>query len=295
MVVVVGIVAALGGAILLLGPVQRALEAAGLRWDVASTFRRLWLVLTLIAFGLALRPWRDVPRGAWGLWGASARPLDAARGVAIAGLLLGVLLGAEALAGWFAWDAEKGPAKWASRWPGLVAGAAVVAVVEEAFFRGWLLDRCLARWRPLGAAIVSAVVYSVPHVFKPSAAPRDLAATPAGALEALRSWAEHAIDPVESLPRLAGLFLLGVALAGARLRTRSLWLGIGVHGGALFLILATSALTERTHERNWAGSKWLYDGPPGWALLLGLALLLWPRTLAPGTPSPPSVAGPPSA
>jgi membrane protease YdiL (CAAX protease family) len=278
---------ALAAAVLLAGPVTLALRGMGVAAETGAVVRRALLVAVLAVLLVGLRPWRDRPPGTWGLHGGAARPLDAALGVVLAFVLLGALVAGEGAAGWFRWDEAKGASKLSGRWPALLATAAVVAVAEELFFRGWLLGRFRRRLGPFAAAAATSALFALPHLFKETAAPRGLSADPAGAWAALSAWASSAIDLSVSAGRMAGMFLLGLALAAAFLRTRSLWLGIGLHGGAVFFVQALSALTERSPERNWAGSKWLYDGPPGWAAIAALAFLLWPRPRAAAATVPP--------
>lgn len=281
------LVGAVAAAIVVAGPVTLAVRGLGVPdAEAGSVFRRTLLVAVLVVIVAGLRPWRDRPPGTWGLHGPTARPRDLPVGLGIAFLLLCVLLAGQWAAGWFAWDAAKGTAKLLSRLPALLLTAALVALAEEVFFRGWLLERFRRRLRPLAAASATAALFALPHLFKETTAPRGLSADPAGAWAAIGAWASAAVDLSVSLPRMVGMFLLGLALAAAFLRTRSLWLGIGLHGGAVFFVQALSALTNRTPERNWAGSKWLYDGPPGWAAIGMLAVLLWPRRASSAVPTP---------
>lgn len=108
--------------------------------------------------------------------------------------------------------------------------AAVVSVVEEFLFRGVLLGltvRIFGRW---SAAVAVSLVFAVVHFLKPSSQ----------ATETVEWWTGFAQIPsvVTSLPPplvlgfgLASLFLVGMILAMAALRTGSLWLPIGLHAG----------------------------------------------------------------
>ena len=267
----------LPAAVLLAPPVHRALEAAGLRLDFPQTLRRLLMIAGLGALLLAFRPWRDVPADRWGLRGPHARlslvPLGAVLSIA---LLLALVL-AEAATGRFAWDAERGVAKFWKRLPGNLAGFAVLAVLEEAVFRGWMLTRLRRRLPLVAAAAAGAAIFGVLHAFRGTAAPSDLPPTLAGAAEALLAWGRNLVDVADFLPRFVGLLLLATLLSAAYLRARSLYLPIGMHFGAVLFINQCSALTTRTPERDWMGSKWLYDGPPGWIAMALAAAALWPR------------------
>jgi membrane protease YdiL (CAAX protease family) len=287
---VLALAAAIGAAVVLSGPVTLALRGAGVDVEMGAVFRRVLLVAVLGVLVVGLHPWKDRPPGTWGLHGPAARPAHAALGVGIAFVLLGTIAAGQWAAGWFSWDAAKGAQKFASRAAGLVAAAVLISVAEEVFFRGWLFARLRARLRPLAAAAATSALFALPHLFKETNAPKGLSADPAGAWATLSAWASAAVDLRVAAPKMLGMFLFGLALSAAFVRTRSLWLGIGLHGGAVFFVQALSALTERSPERNWAGSKWLYDGPPGWIAIALTAALLWPRGRRPVAGDAPAVA-----
>lgn len=279
---------AVGASVLLAGPLTLALRALGMDAEMGAVFRRTLLVAVLAVLVVGLHPWKDCPPGKWGLHGPGARPRDAFLGLALAFALLGALTAFEALAGWITWDHGRGWQKFGERLPVMLGGAAMIAVLEEFFFRGWMLARFHRRLAPFAAALATAALFALPHLLKETNAPKGLSADPAGALAALDAWARSAIDLPVTLPKMFGMLLFGLALAACLYRTRSLWLGIGLHAGAVFYVQSLSALTERSPERNWAGSKWLYDGPPGWVLIALLAFLLWPRHgAAPAVEDPP--------
>ena len=75
-------------------------------------------------------------------------------------------------------------------------------------------------------------------------------------------------------------------LTAAVVRWKTLWFGIGLHAAAVTWLPLHSGMTQRRVDRDWLGSKWLYDGVPGWTVLALLAFLLWPRR-APAGPSAP--------
>ena len=285
---VVALAAAVGLSILLAGPVTLAIRGLGIdaNAEMGHTFRRVLLVAVLGVVLVGLHPWRDRPPGLWGLYGGAAKPLQALTGIGLAFGLLTLLAAWQAIPGWITWDREHGASKFASRWPAAIARGVILGVGEEVFFRGWLLARLRRKFAPLAAAAFAAACFAIPHLFKASASPKGLSADPAGALQALDSWFGNALD-FSAAPMMVGVFVFGMLLAAAFYRTKSLWLGIGIHGGAIFYFDAMSALTERSPERNWAGSKWIYDGVPAYVVMAAVAYALWPR--APKSPagSPP--------
>ena len=116
-----------------------------------------------------------------------------------------------------------------------VAGTAcAVSVVEEFLFRCVFLGLCLMAMGRVAAVSVSAVFFAVVHFLKTSKQP----------LEAPVTW----LSGFEQLPLLfssappwpllgwafLSLVLAGILLAAGTLRTRSLFLAIGLHAGWIF-------------------------------------------------------------
>ncbi len=111
-----------------------------------------------------------------------------------------------------------------------IAGTiAVVPVLEEVMFRGILLGlsvRYLGRWS--GVALVSAI-FAVVHFIRQRG---EIAEVHWGSgFLLLGSIFPPAADLTVTLAGAANLFVIGVILALATLRTRSLWLPIGLHAG----------------------------------------------------------------
>jgi uncharacterized protein len=153
--------------------------------------------------------------------------------------------------------------------------AAVVPFIEEILFRGLFLGVLLRGNRPLTAALLSSGIFSIVHFLK---AP-DQTTTAVGWTSGFISLA-HSFDqftkPMLVLAGFTTLFLIGVILAHARLRTRSLWLPIGLHAGWIF---ASGAFNKIAHREivvlPWLGKSLLLGIVPlcvclmSWVLLLG--------------------------
>lgn len=143
---------------------------------------------------------------------------------------------------------------------GFLPAAALVALLEELVFRGFLLQQLLAcsRWV---AVILSSALYSVIH----------LKTTTMG----LGTWLE-----------LGGLFLLGVILSLAYLRTNQLYLSIGLHAVLAYGARVNKLLIQFTDPSlAWfTGTSRLVNGVVGWLVLLGIGgvILRWARPTAPG-------------
>ena len=283
--VVLAIAATIGLA-LVVGPlVHGGLVAVGIDRPYTKIFRYVTAVL-LVALGLiALRPWRDVPPDLYGLRGPRSRPALVLAGAATALAVLVAIALFDAAAGHLSWD-PRAKTKVAERWVEAVGRGIVVGLIEEVAFRGWGFTRLSRRFPVGGAAALVALVFAGIHGFRESRAPKGLAPSIESGLEILGSWGANVVDLHRFGPSFVGLFLLSLALTAAFLRFRTLWFGVGLHGAAVAWLPLHSAATQRDIERDWSGSKWLYDGAPGWVALGLLAWILWPRgrTASPTAP-----------
>lgn len=141
--------------------------------------------------------------------------------------------------------------------------AAVVPFIEETFFRGLFMGFLVRSNRPIAAILLSAGFYSIVHFLK---AP-DQTSPSVGWTSGLASLA-HSFDqftnPTLVLAGFTTLFVIGVILSCARLRTRSLWLPIGLHAGWIF----GNGLFNKIAHREFSALPWL-----GKSLLIGIVPL----------------------
>lgn len=116
----------------------------------------------------------------------------------------------------------------------ILGTAGAVAVLEEFLFRGVLLGLCLRSMRPAAAVLVSSLVFAIVHFMRVAKA----AAEPAvGWLSGFQQLPQ-VFSSAPPWPLLGwgflSLMLAGILLAVATLRTRSLFLAIGLHAGWIF-------------------------------------------------------------
>lgn len=208
-------------------------------------------------------------------------------------LLIGFLAAAVSLLllGWFyvtqGWYDSRDPGKaiFEVALSALGTGLAV-GFLEEFVFRG-ALQAVLARvLKPRVLFLVIAVFFAVIHFFN---APRHLEipeVTAGTGFWFVGRIFEHFFsqfaDPVFLAAEFAVLFAIGLVLGYTRMKTGSLWLGIGLHAGWVFGVKLLSSLTTRAFERE-EMMPWLGDSLRVGAvsclvvLLTGLALWLWLR------------------
>ena len=124
----------------------------------------------------------------------------------------------------------------------IVAIVVIAPVVEEIFFRGFLMHRWAARWSTTTGVVLSSAVFAVMHV------------------------------------ELIGHFIFGVAMCALYVRTRSLWVPIAAHAvnNAFALTFAFPDALGGAPPAPTTVAEFRSEWPVGAiALLLGAAGLAW--------------------
>jgi membrane protease YdiL (CAAX protease family) len=145
----------------------------------------------------------------------------------------------------------------------VIVTAIVVPLIEEMFFRGLLLGIFLRHTRPLTAALITSAFFAIVHFLKAPEQTNRRVDWASGFVSMAHSFDQFAA-PMLVLAGWSTLFIIGVILAYARLRTRSLWLPIGLHAGWIF----ASGIYNRIAHREVTALPWL-----GKNLLVGLVPL----------------------
>ena len=151
-------------------------------------------------------------------------------------------------------------------WPGVakvVAAAAVVPLIEEAFFRGLVLGALLKSGRRRMSIFATSALYSIVHFLKAPAHTSPTVSWLSGFNSIAHAFVQFA-DPILIAAGFTTLFLIGWILAEARLDTKSLWLPIGLHSGWIF----ASGIFNKITARQFSALPWL-----GKNLLVGIVPL----------------------
>lgn len=128
----------------------------------------------------------------------------------------------------------------------LIAGFGA-AVMEEVFFRGLLTGVLLRKGRPLAVMIFVTIFFAIVHFLKPPEGlriPNETVDWQSG-FHLTGIILRHMLEPQFLLAEFATLFAVGWVLMVARMKTKSLWLSIGLHGGWVFGLKLFSACTRR--------------------------------------------------
>lgn len=166
---------------------------------------------------------------------------------------------------------------WASI--GAVAAAAIaVPFIEEFFFRGVILGIFLRAFGAIGATFITSSFFALIHFLKAPGRTNEIVTWHSGFNSIANSFSQFT-HPAGVLAAFATLFCIGWILAEARLRTKSLWLSIGLHGGWIFVAGVFAKLTKKQSEiLPWLGNTLLVGLIPlALAFLTGILMLLWLR------------------
>jgi membrane protease YdiL (CAAX protease family) len=140
--------------------------------------------------------------------------------------------------------------------------AAVVAIVEEAFFRGALQGLVQRSSSKLVALVFVAALFSILHFLKPEDRVIDQVSWISG-LTLLPDTFRRFTQPAQVLGGFTTLFLVGLLLGFSRMRTASLWMPIGLHAGWIIGKMGFSKITRHIATASpWFGSDLLVGAGP---------------------------------
>jgi len=276
------LVAGIVGAIVLAPLAAVGLSAAGWRFPFPRIFDRTVMATLLIAMIWAAR---DLNLGSLLCRGFShpAAPsiVRAIRGLVVAICAI-VILFALALAvsgsGIGSGIGDRGAA--ALLIPKYFLSAIVIAIIEEGFFRAFLLGGMKGDFGKRVALISSAAIYAVAHLIRSPARFYVTAYEPAAGLITLAHSIDQFTDPAIAIPTLIGLFLLGIVLGEAYILTGSVYFSIGLHSGfVLGAKMWPKIILDRATIPWWiagGGAIPLIGGAAAWAIAIAVLLMLRP-------------------
>ena len=120
--------------------------------------------------------------------------------------------------------------------------------LEEIFFRGILFKGLLQNGRLFRAFVLSNLFYSALHFVKPGKAYFVDGVDPLAGFRHLLYTFTSFLEPLDILPGMFGLFLLGLVLSYAFFRTGNLYLAIGLHAGWVFGLKSVRVFGDYTRD-----------------------------------------------
>jgi membrane protease YdiL (CAAX protease family) len=245
---------------------------AALNFPFDRVMRRVVLVVSVTLLFLDRRRLEIVSLASMGLKRVDERQALLARGWLLGAGVLATMLIVMALSGartpglFFS-----GPGELAFELGKAFITGVVVAVIEEIFFRGFVLQSLLRNLPRPSAVISMSAFFAIVHFFNASDMPTPPSFDPLLGFKAVAYFFKPLLTPSEVLPGFIGLFLFGAVLGVAVLRTGSLYLAIGLHAGCVFGIKAEGLFLNRVKIAPWFfGDGRVVTGVFGWIALLAL-------------------------
>jgi len=249
---------------LYLGVHELSTHFPGVDWLASKKFHRFFnrLVMVFAIFGilplgrcLGYRSWESLGLGGvhrlGRLW----------VGFLTSAAFLGLLATAIGLAGFAELDARVGAGGVVKSLLMVTAGALVVALLEEIFFRGFLYDLARKELGPLAAVILISFFYSMVHFIKSPGGYEISVVRWDTMFHLLPSYLSGTQDLDSFVFKFLNLFIAGWMLAWAFQETGNLYLSIGLHAGWVWALKMNGQLTEWTSHYT-KGWQWLlgYNG-----------------------------------
>lgn len=156
--------------------------------------------------------------------------------------------------------------------PKYFLAAIVIAFIEEAFFRAFVLGGMAGDYGDRIALVASAAIYALAHLVRSPARFYVTSYEPAAGLITLAHSIDQFTVPALAIPTLIGLFLLGLVLGEAYLLTGSVYFSIGLHGGFVMgAKLWPKIIANRATIPWWIGGTGaipLIGGAAAWAIAI---------------------------
>lgn len=266
------------GGILFLSAVLAPILFKFLPFKFEKIFNRLVMIFSLASIFIFVRMDREKLAG-YGLYGAPRIPALLTAGFAGGFLTLVLVTFVKLAAGAARFEMEPLSWEWILKPLSVLFSAFLIGLIEEFFFRGVVYQSMVRQFRwPVWASVLgTSVFYSIVHfvsVKKPFIGPdpgiADSLKLVAAPLASLAGWPEFWRGAV-------GLLIFGVVLNLLSIRSRSLFMSIGLHAGCVFFVKLDGFMVEfSNHAPLLWGSAKMYDSISGWiALTLMGFLLVW--------------------
>jgi membrane protease YdiL (CAAX protease family) len=146
----------------------------------------------------------------------------------------------------------------------------LIGIIEEILFRGFVLQSFLESMSLPVAVCACSLIYSMLHFFKADVFVSTGFQPFVGFVTIAQFFKPIFFEFFNNLPATIGLFLVGVVLSYAFIKTKSLYLSIGIHTGMVFMMKADGMFLVRVREKlGWLfGDSKLVTGVLVWFFLI---------------------------
>ena len=156
--------------------------------------------------------------------------------------------------------------------------ALTIAVIEEGFFRAFLLDGLAEDFGTRASLVASSAIYAVAHLVRSPAHFELTSIHPLAGLQNLLASLAQLGHPLQAAPGLLGLFLLGLLLGEAFIETGRVYFSIGLHailviGAKTWRKLAPAAQSAPGWLSGY-GRPPLISGAAAWVITMALLIVI---------------------
>ncbi|MEE9260646.1 MAG: CPBP family intramembrane glutamic endopeptidase [Candidatus Scalindua sediminis] len=152
----------------------------------------------------------------------------------------------------------------------------LIGFIEEAFFRGFILQSFMKDMSLPVAVCACSLIYSMLHFFRADVHVATGFQAFVGFTTIIQFFKPLFFEFIKNLPSIIGLFLVSVVLSYAFIQTKSLYLSIGLHSGWVFMMKADGLFLVRIREIwGWFfGDSKLVTGILVWFFLLCILVVI---------------------
>jgi CAAX protease family protein len=152
----------------------------------------------------------------------------------------------------------------------------LIGFIEEAFFRGFILQSFMEDMSLPVTVCACSLIYSMLHFFRADVHVATGFQAFVGFTTIIQFFKPLFFQFIKNLPSIIGLFLVGVVLSYAFIQTKSLYLSIGLHSGWIFMMKADGLFLVRIREMwGWFfGDSKLVTGILVWFFLLCILVVI---------------------
>ena len=218
------------------------------RYPFSRIFNRTFMISGIVLFFVCRRLLRIGSLSELGFVSLSQGGGDLLRGWSLAVASLAALLLAMSVAEVFEPYFRLSFFRSLSRFFSALLSGVFTGLLEEIFFRGILFKGLLQDGRLFRAFVLSSLFYSALHFVRPGEAYFVDGFDPLAGTRHLFYTFTPFLEPLKILPGMFGLFLLGMVLSYAFLRTGNLYLAIGLHAGWIFGLKSVRVFGDYTRD-----------------------------------------------
>jgi membrane protease YdiL (CAAX protease family) len=152
----------------------------------------------------------------------------------------------------------------------------LIGFIEEAFFRGFVLQSFMESMSLPVAVCACSLMYSLLHFFRADVHVATGFQAFVGFTTIIQFFKPLVFQFIRHLPSIVGLFLVGAVLSYAFIQTKSLYLSIGLHSGWVFMMKADGLFLDRIRGmREWFfGDSQMVTGILIWFFLLCIFVII---------------------